>query len=89
MLSARPGGADTFAGVRRYNICMRYVPKERRNTDPSGKLHIYCPHRDRTGITVHVVIRNGVCYRSRQCMVLTCKFNMLQSDLQCLLSLTW
>ena len=73
----------------RYNKTMRYVSKESRFSEATGKLHILCPHRDRTEISVHVVIREGHCYRSRQCTVINCKFNVLQSDLPCLLSLTW
>jgi len=68
---------------------MRYHPKDSHYSEATGKLHILCPHRDKTGITIHVVIKDGHCYRSRQCMVLNCKFNILQSDLQCLLSLAW
>jgi hypothetical protein len=48
-----------------------------------------CPHRDKTGVSVHVVIKGGYCYRSECCMVIDCKFNRLQSDIRSLLSLTW
>ncbi len=68
---------------------MRYVLKDSRYSEATGKLHILCPHRGKTGIAVHVVIREGHCYRSKQCMVINCKFNVLQSDIQCLLSLAW
>ena len=68
---------------------MRYVPKETHYSEATGKLHILCPHRNRTGISVQVVIKDGHCYRSKQCMVLNSKYNVLQSDIQCLLSLTW
>lgn len=70
-------------------MTMRYAQKETHYSEATGKLHIFCPHRDRTGISVHVVIKEGHCYRSRQCMVLNCKFNVLQSDIKCLLSLAW
>ncbi|MBI5664518.1 MAG: hypothetical protein HZC49_05470 [Nitrospirae bacterium] len=55
----------------------------------SGKLHLSCPHKDRTGINVHVVVKDGFCYRSEQCMVIWCKFNRLQTDLDKFLSLIW
>ena len=70
-------------------MSMRYAQKDTHYSEATGKLHILCPYRERTGISVHVVIREGHCYRSRQCMVLNCKFNVLQSDIKCLLSLAW
>jgi len=36
-----------------------------------------------------VVIKDGYCYRSEQCMIIQCKFNRLQTDLDAILSLTW
>jgi len=68
---------------------MRSVYSEKHYSEVTGKLHIPCPHRESTGIRVHVVIKGGFCYRSEQCMVIKCKFNRLQSDTACLLSLTW
>ena len=68
---------------------MRKEGLKNRYSDTTGKLHIQCPHRDRTGISVHVVIRGGQCYRSESCMVINCKYNRLQSDIKSLLSLTW
>jgi hypothetical protein len=62
---------------------------EKRFSEASGKLHIPCPHKEITGINVHVVIKEGYCYRSEQCMVIQCKFNRLQSDIDYVLSLTW
>ncbi len=62
---------------------------EKRFSEATGKLHIPCPYRDLTGINVHVVIRDGFCYRSEHCMVLRCKFNRLQADIDCLLSIAW
>ncbi len=58
-------------------------------SETTGKLHIPCPYRETTGISVHVIIKGGTCYRSEHCMVVKCKFNRLQSDVACLLSLTW
>ena len=55
----------------------------------TGKLHLSCPHSERTGITIHVVVKDGYCYRSEQCMVIWCKFNRLQTDLDAFLSLIW
>jgi hypothetical protein len=57
--------------------------------DVTGKLHISCPHRERTGIYVHVVVKDGYCYRSHECMVVECRYNKIQSDIKKLLSLTW
>lgn len=48
-----------------------------------------CPHRDMSGVNVHVVIRDGQCYRSEYCHVIWCKYNSLQSDLKSILSLIW
>jgi hypothetical protein len=62
---------------------------EKRYSDTTGKLHIPCPHCKTTGIGVHVVIKDGCCYRSVQCMVIGCKFNRLQTDIRSLISLTW
>lgn len=58
-------------------------------SEATGKLHIPCPHRQITGINVHVIIKDGACYRAERCMVVKCKFNRLQSDVGHLLSLTW
>ncbi len=68
---------------------MRALYLEKRYSEATGKLHIPCPHAGTTGINVHVVIREGYCYRSENCMMLQCKFNLLQTDLESLLSLTW
>ena len=62
---------------------------DKRFSEASGKLHIPCPHKEITGIKIHVVIKEGYCYRSEQCMVIKCKFNRLQSDIDYVLSLTW
>jgi len=55
----------------------------------TGKLHMTCPHKERTGINIHVVVKDGYCYRSEECMVIWCKFNSLQTDTEKLLSLIW
>jgi hypothetical protein len=55
----------------------------------TGKLHIPCPYRQRTGINIHVVVKDGYCYRSEDCMVIWCKFNRLKSDIDSILSLFW
>ncbi|OGW27513.1 MAG: hypothetical protein A2X59_06225 [Nitrospirae bacterium GWC2_42_7] len=62
---------------------------EKRYSETTDKLHIPCPHSATTGINVHVVIKNGHCYRSENCLVIRCKFNRLQSDIESLISLTW
>lgn len=63
--------------------------EERRYSDQTGKLHIHCPYREETGIVVHVVIKDGCCYRSRNCMVVKCRYNASQSDIAKVLSLVW
>jgi hypothetical protein len=68
---------------------MKFFFDEKRYSESTGKLHIYCPYRERTGINVHVVIKDGYCYRSRQCMIVQCKFNSIQLDIEALLSLVW
>ena len=68
---------------------MKRCQKYKHFSETTGKLHIPCPHNKQTGITVHVVIKGGWCYRSEHCMVLGCKFNRLQSDIRSILSLTW
>lgn len=61
----------------------------KRFSESTGKLHLPCPYKEKTGIEVHVVIRGGWCYRSGQCMVLECRYNRMQSDIDSLLSLMW
>lgn len=68
---------------------MRDCFKEKYYSEDTRKLHLRCPHRTRTGITTHVVIRDGYCYRSEQCMVIWCKFNRLQADIESIISVTW
>ena len=48
-----------------------------------------CPHRDKTGINIHVVIKEGVCYKAGQCLVVECKHNTFQEELESLISVTW
>lgn len=62
---------------------------EKKFSESTGKLHIYCPYKNRTGINIHVVIKDGICYRSGQCMVVECKYNALHSDIDAVLSVTW
>lgn len=61
----------------------------KRFSEMTGKLHLPCPHRDRTGVNIHVVIKDGCCYKSDQCLVFECKFNSLQNDIEKILSVTW
>ena len=72
-----------------YNKAVKDTFLEKHFSETTGKLHAPCPHRESTCINVHVVIKDGFCYRSEQCMVIKCKYNRLQSDISCLLSLTW
>jgi hypothetical protein len=62
---------------------------DKKFSEATGKLHIHCPHREKTGINVHVVIRGGVCYKAGQCLVVQCKYNTIQNEIGQLLSLTW
>jgi len=55
----------------------------------TGKLHTPCPYKEKTGINIHVVIKDGYCYRSEECTIIWCKFNRLQTDLDAFLSLIW
>ena len=68
---------------------MKRLMREKHYSDASGKLHIQCPYRAETGINVHVVIKEGFCYRSEQCLVIKCRYNRLQTDIRSMLSLTW
>lgn len=61
----------------------------KRFSEVTGKLHIPCPHKEKSGIGVHVVIKNGYCYRSGECMVIECKFNRIQSKIEDVLSVAW
>jgi hypothetical protein len=66
-----------------------YCDLEKHYSDTTGKLHTPCPFKEITGVNVHVIVKNGICYRSRQCMIVRCKFNCLQADLESLLSIVW
>lgn len=68
---------------------MKTPALERSFASDTGKIHTRCPHSDRTGIKVHVVIRDGYCYRSNDCMVIWCKYNSIQTDLDSFLSIIW
>ncbi|MBI4691361.1 MAG: hypothetical protein HY754_14015 [Nitrospirae bacterium] len=68
---------------------MRDYYLQKRYSESTGKLHIPCPYREKTGINVHVVLRGGYCYRSGQCMIIKCRYNRVQSDPKALLSLVW
>ncbi len=65
------------------------ILREKKFSERTGKLHLSCPHRDRTGINIHVVIKDGYCYRSEECMVVECKYNRYQSDIERIISVTW
>lgn len=68
---------------------MKYQPIEKKYSEETRKLHIPCPYCRKTCINVHVVVKEGVCYRSKECMVVECKFNSIQSDIKALVSLVW
>lgn len=62
---------------------------QKRFDEKTEKLHTPCPHSSVTGIHTYVVVKKGYCYRSETCMVIQCKYNRLQHDVGCLLSITW
>ncbi|MBI5674467.1 MAG: hypothetical protein HZC48_01400 [Nitrospirae bacterium] len=68
---------------------MRKLPLQKSFSVETGKLHMPCPYREKTGVNVHVVIKGGYCYRSEQCRIIQCKFNRLQTDIDAVLSLVW
>jgi len=69
------------------NIESCFVQKQYSFT--TGKLHVPCPFRSMTGINIHVVVKDGFCYRSEECSVIACKYNRLQTRIISLLSLVW
>ncbi|MDP2168241.1 MAG: hypothetical protein Q8J64_07925 [Thermodesulfovibrionales bacterium] len=69
--------------MRRETLCAK------RYCEATGKLHVPCPHRVKSGVYVHVVIKGGYCYRSKDCLVFECKFNGMQSDLDSVVSVVW
>jgi len=58
-------------------------------SESTGKLHMPCVYKEKTGINIHVVIKDGACYKSGQCMVVECKFNRIQDSIDELISITW
>ncbi len=72
-----------------YNRVMKDGFEMKKFSESTGKLHIPCPHVEKSGVRLHVVIRGGYCYRSDQCMVLDCKYHRLHSDIKSLLSIMW
>jgi hypothetical protein len=65
------------------------VISAKRFSEMTRKLHLPCPFREKTGINIHVVIKEGCCYRSEQCLVFECKYNSLQNEIEKILSVTW
>jgi hypothetical protein len=63
--------------------------QEKKFSEMTGKLHLPCPYRNKTGIKIHVVIKDGICYKAGQCLVVECKHNNIQDDLERLISITW
>jgi len=82
-----------WAHIARYNINMKAtrndILKGKKFSEMTGKLHLPCPHSSRSGVSVHVVIKDGICYRSEVCMVLDCRYNKYQSDVERIISITW
>ncbi|HAM50774.1 MAG TPA: hypothetical protein DCP92_08800 [Nitrospiraceae bacterium] len=46
----------------------------------TGKLHLFCPHREETGVNIHVVIKDGSCYRSKSCFATRCRYNRIKGS---------
>jgi hypothetical protein len=65
------------------------VVSAKRYSEMTGKLHLPCPHGEKTGVSTHVVIKGGCCYRSEQCLVFECKFNAMRDEIEKILSVTW
>jgi hypothetical protein len=62
---------------------------QKRYSESTKKLHIPCPFSEKTNIKIHVVVKNGYCYRSESCIVVQCKYNKIQTDIEAWLSLLW
>lgn len=67
----------------------RGIPDTKKYSEATGKLHMPCPYRGKSGIYVHVIIKGGYCYRSEDCLVFECKFNKLHGDIESVLSVVW
>lgn len=65
------------------------ILRDKKFSEMTGKLHLPCPYTEKTGITIHVVIKDGCCYRSEECLVIGCKYNRYQSDIERIISVTW
>ena len=63
--------------------------EKKRFSESTGKLHMDCPHKEKSGISINVVIKDGNCYKSGHCMVVECKYNRIQDSIENLISLTW
>lgn len=74
----------------RYNKTMRIDHMtDKRYSISTGKLHVSCPHPAKSGISIHVVVKDGCCYRANDCMVFECKFNPMRMDIERVLSVSW
>ena len=62
---------------------------QKQYAEETGKLHISCPYSKETGIRTHVVVKDGYCYRSGECLIVWCKYNRIQTDIDSYLSLLW
>lgn len=63
--------------------------EEKKFSEATRKLQIICPNRERSGVEVHVIVRNGCCYRSSHCMVFDCRYNRMQEELDSIISVIW
>lgn len=62
---------------------------DKHSSTEGGKIHLPCPYHKDTGVKTHIVLKDGYCYRSGDCMIITCKHNRLQYDIEAVLSLVW
>lgn len=58
-------------------------------SEKTGKLHMLCPYKEKSGVCTHVVIKENICYRSSDCMVLECRFHAKYGDIDTILSVAW
>lgn len=92
-IAARRFSREDMTDTSGYNMLMKHprgdILREKKFSEMTGKLHLPCPHCEKTGINIHVVIKDGYCYRSEECLVIDCKYNRYQGDIERIISVTW
>ena len=58
-------------------------------SERTGKFHTLCPHAGQSGVTTHVVVKDEICYRCKDCMVFECRFHAKHGDVETILSVAW